>query len=107
VNFSEVVMKQQVYFRFSEFKERASFRRAQFQNVVDFSNTRFDGTHDLAEAEFAIQPDFTGSNITPDIVVSRPWLDRQSQWLIFGVLFVFMAVSLLWLSRRKREVKST
>lgn len=106
VNFSEVVMKQQVYFRFSEFKERASFQHAKFQNVVDFSNTRFDGTHNVGEAEFSIQPDFTWSNITPDIVVSRPWLDRQSLWLIFGVLFALMAVSLLWLSRRNREVKS-
>jgi uncharacterized protein YjbI with pentapeptide repeats len=107
VNFSEVAMKGQIYFRFSEFKQRASFRHAQFKNVVDFSNARFDGTHDLAEAEFAIQPDFTGSNITPDVVVSRPWLDRQSQWLVFGVLLVLLAVSLLWLSRRRREVKSS
>ena len=107
VNFSGVVMKQQVYFRFSEFKQRASFRHAQFKNVVDFSNSQFDGTHDLAEAEFAIQPDFTGSTINPDIVVSRPWLGRQSKWLVFGALFLLMAASLLWLSRRRREVKSS
>ena len=106
VNFSGVVMKGQIYFRFSEFKQRASFQHAQFQNVVDFSNSRFEGTHDLVEAEFAIQPDFTGSNITPDVVVLRRGIDRQFQWLIFGVLLVLMAVSLLWLSRKNREVKS-
>ena len=107
VNFSEVVMKQAIYFRFSEFKQRASFRHAQFQNVVDFSNARFEDTHDLVEAEFAIHPDFTGSNITPDIVVSRRGLARQSQWLAFGGLLLLMAVFLLWLSRRRRELKST
>jgi len=107
VNFSDVVMKGQIYFRFSEFKQRASFRHAQFQNVVDFSNSRFEGTQDLVEAEFAVHPDFTGSNITPDVVVSRRWLDRRSQWLVFGGLFVLMAVFLLWWSRRARAVKLT
>jgi len=106
VDFSEVVTNRELYFRFSEFKQRATFRHAQFQNVVDFSNSRFEGTQDLAEAEFAIQPDFTGSNITVDVVVSRRWLDQQSQWLVFGGLFVLVAIYLLWLARRTREEKS-
>jgi uncharacterized protein YjbI with pentapeptide repeats len=106
VDFSEVVMKREIYFRFSEFKQRASFRHAQFQNVVDFSNSRFEGTHDLAEAEFAVQPDFTGSNSSVDVVVSRRWLDQQSRWWVFGGLFVVVAVYFLWLARRNREAKS-
>jgi len=99
VDFSEVVTNRELYFRFSEFKQRASFRHAQFQNVVDFSNSRFEGTHDLAEAEFAIQPDFTGSNITVDVVVSRRWFDQQSQWLVFGGLVILVCLY-LWISRR-------
>ncbi len=102
VDFSEVKTKQEIYFRFSEFKERVSFRHGNFGSVVDFSNSRFEGEHDFSEAEFAVQPNFTASNISVDVPVSGPILNQQSQWFIFGALIILAGIY-LWISKRNAQ----
>jgi len=104
-DFSGVETNQEIYFRFSEFKEGVSFREAQFQSVVDFSNSRFEGEHDFSGVGFTVQPDFTASNITIDVPVSRRWGDQQSQWLVFGGLVILGGI-FLWLSKRNSQGQS-
>ena len=99
VDFSGVKTQQEIYFRFSEFKKRVSFRHGQFQSVVDFSNSRFEGGHDFSEAEFAVQPEFTASNISVEVPISGPRLNQQSQWLLFGGLVILVCLY-LWISKR-------
>ena len=106
IDFSAVKTKQEIYFRFSEFKDRVSFRHGHFQSVVDFSNSRFDGEHDFSESVFAVQPDFTASNISVDVQISGRTFNQQSQWLFFGVL-VFLICIYLWISKRKMRRHST
>jgi len=100
LDFSGVKTKQEIYFRFSEFKERVSFRQGRFESVVDFSNSRFLGEHDFSEAEFAVQPEFTGSNISVDVPISGRRLNQQSQWLVFGGLVILVGFY-LWISKRR------
>ncbi len=100
VDFLAVKAKRETYFRFSEFKDRVSFRRGQFQNVVDFSNSRFEGAHDFSKGEFAVQPDFTASNISVDVSVSNRKVNQQSQWLLFGGLLLLVGIC-LWIFKRK------
>ena len=74
---------------------------AQFQSVVDFSNSRFEGEHDFSEAEFAIQPEFTASNIS---VVRSLFQGRRSQSTItmasISVPGYSWSVMYLWITRR-------
>jgi hypothetical protein len=100
VDFSGVKTKQEIYFRFSEFTEPVSFRQGQFQSVVDFSNSRFSGEHDFTDAEFAVQPEFTGSNISVEVLISRRMLNQPTQWLLFGGL-VILVVFYLWITKRR------
>ena len=99
VDFSGVRAKQEIYFRFSEFKKGVSFRHGRFQSVVDFSNSHFEGEHDFSEAEFAVQPEFTASNISVQVPISGLKFTQQSQWLLFGGL-VILAGIYLWISKR-------
>ena len=99
VDFSEVKTNQEIYFRFSEFKKRVSFQHGQFYSVVDFSNSHFEGEYDFTEAEFAVQPEFTASNISVDMPISGKKFNQQSQWIIFGV-FVIMVGIYLWITKR-------
>ncbi|MEX2493346.1 MAG: pentapeptide repeat-containing protein [Nitrospirales bacterium] len=100
VDFSEMKTRQEIYFRFSEFKEGVSFRQGQFQSVVDFSNSRFAGDHDFSAAEFAVQPQFTASNISVEVPISGRKLNRQSQWMLFGGLLIVVGFS-LWIFKRR------
>jgi hypothetical protein len=87
VDFSGVRTNQEMYFRFSEFKDQVSFQRGQFQSVLDFSNSHFEGEHDFSEAEFAVQPEFTASNISIQVPISGPRFSQQSQWLLIGLFW--------------------
>jgi hypothetical protein len=100
VDFSEVKTKQEIYFRFSEFREGVSFRQGQFRSVVDFSNSRFAGDHDFSAAEFAVQPEFTASNISVEVPISGRRFNRQSQWMLFGGLIILVGFY-LWISKRR------
>ena len=106
VDFSGVRTKQEIYFRFSEFKERVSFRYGQFQSVVDFSNSHFEGEHDFSEAEFAVQPEFTASNISVQVPISGPRFNQQSQWILFGGLVILVGIY-LWISKKSTGGHST
>jgi uncharacterized protein YjbI with pentapeptide repeats len=99
-DFSGVRTTQEIYFRFSEFNQGVSFRQGVFPNVVDFSNSQFEGAHDFTGAEFSVKPDFTNSNISVDVPLSRRTLNRQSQWLLFGGL-VILAGLYLWITKRR------
>ena len=99
-NFSGIKTEREVYFRFSEFKQQVSFRDAQIRNVLDFSNSSFEGEHDFSNAEFAVAPDFTASNISVDVSVSGRRPTQQSQWLLFGGLIILVGIY-LWISKRK------
>jgi hypothetical protein len=99
VDFSGVRAKQEIYFRFCEFKEGVSFRHGQFQSVVDFSNSHFEGEHDFSKVEFAVQPEFTASNISVQVPISGPRFNQQSQWLLFGGLVILVGIY-LWISKR-------
>ncbi|MDH5587918.1 MAG: pentapeptide repeat-containing protein [Nitrospirota bacterium] len=98
-DFSGVKTAQEIYFRFSEFKEGVSFRQGHFPSVVDFSNSRFLGEHDFSGAEFSVSPDFTDSNISIDVPISRRRLNQQ-QWLLFGGLVILVGLY-LWISKRR------
>jgi len=106
VDFSGVTIKREIYFRFSEFKQQVSFRQAHFQSVVDFSNSSFLGDHDFSEAEFAVQPEFTASNISIDVPISGQRLNQQTQWFIFGALVILVGMY-LWISKRHAQGIST
>ena len=106
VDFSGVKTKQEIYFRFSEFKERVSFRQGQFQSVVDFSNSRFSGEHDFTDAEFAVKPEFTGSNISLEVHISRRMLNQQTQWLLMGGLVILVGFY-LWITKTRTPGHST
>ena len=99
-DFSGMKAEREIYFRFSEFKQEVSFRDAQFRNVLDFSNSSFEGAHHFSDAEFAVAPDFTASNISVDVPVSGRQRSQQSQWLLFGGLFVLVGIY-LWVSKGK------
>ena len=98
-DFSGVQTTQEIYFRFSEFKQDVSFRNGTFRSVVDFANSRFDGKHDFSEGAFAIQPNFTASNISVDVPISGRGFNRKVQWFIFGALFLFAGIY-LWITKR-------
>jgi len=99
VDFSGVTTQREIYFRFSEFNQRVSFRQGKFQSVVDFSNSRFDGEHDFSEAEFALQPEFTASNISVVVPISGQKFNQQSQWMVFGGLVLLVGIY-LWITKR-------
>jgi hypothetical protein len=98
-DFAGVKTQQEMYFRFSEFKDRVSFRHGKFQSVLDFSNSRFEGEYDFSDAEFAIQPEFTSSNVSVDLPISGGRFNRQSQWFLFGFLVILVGIY-LWISKR-------
>ncbi len=99
-DFSGIKTEREVYFRFSEFKQEVSFRDAHIRHVLDFSNSSFKGEYNFSNAEFAIAPDFTASNISVDVTVSGRKPTQQSQWLLFGGLLVLVGIY-LWISKRK------
>ncbi len=99
-DFSGIKTEREVYFRFSEFKQQVSFRDAHIRNVLDFSNSSFEGEHNFSNAEFAVAPDFTASNISVDVSVSGRKPSQQSQWLLLGGLLMLVAIY-LWVSKRK------
>ena len=99
-DFSGMKAQREIYFRFSEFKQQVSFRDAQFRNVLDFSNSRFEGAHHFSNAEFAVAPDFTASNIAVDVPVSGGQRRQQFQWLLFAGLFILVGIY-LWISKRQ------
>ncbi len=99
-DFSGIQTEREMYFRFSVFKQHVSFRDAKILNVLDFSNSSFEGEHNFSNAEVAVAPDFTASNISVDIPVSGRKPSQQSQWLLFGVLIMLVGIY-LWISKRK------
>ena len=98
-DFSRVNTTREIYFRFSEFKEGVTFRGGKFHHVVDFSNSRFDGEHDFSGGVFAVQPNFTSSNISVEVPIAGQGFNQRVQWLVFGALF-FLAAIYLWITKK-------
>ncbi len=103
--FSGIQTHRETYFRFSEFRDGVSFRHAKFQNVIDFSNSQFDGAFDFSDAEFAVKPEFTESNISIEVPIAGQKINQLAQWLLFASL-ILLAGIYLWITKKNARNSS-
>lgn len=101
-DFSAISALQEIYFRFTEFRESVTFANAQFHTVVDFTNARFDGAHDFSGVEFRTMPELSGSNIQLDVASVQNSRPPYGQVGIFLGL-VLLVLCFLWFSKGKKS----
>lgn len=100
-DFSATSAVQEIYFRFTEFRESVTFANAQFHTVVDFTNARFEGTQDFTGVEFRTTPELTGSNLPVEVASVQNGPSPYGQVGIFLGL-VILVLCYLWVSKGKK-----
>jgi uncharacterized protein YjbI with pentapeptide repeats len=100
-DFSAISAAQEIYFRFTEFRNLVTFAHAQFHTVVDFTNAKFDGTQDFSGVEFRTAPELTGSNLPVELTEVQHGPSHVGQVGIFLGL-VFLVFCYLWISKGRK-----
>ncbi|MDT3779297.1 pentapeptide repeat-containing protein [Nitrospira sp. MA-1] len=101
-DFSAIAAAQEIYFRFTEFRESVTFVNAQIHSVVDFTNARFDGAQDFAGVEFRTLPELSGSNLPLNVASVQNVRSLSSQVGIFLGL-VILVLCYLWFTKEKKS----
>lgn len=101
-DFANATFKHEIYFRFTKFTQGVSFRQAQFHREVDFTKAEFIGDRDFSGVVFRTPPEFTGSNLSLEMISAEDWGRPQVQLGIFAGLVFLMVFYVLVSKWRKR-----